>query len=112
MNTPQTPTPADNPAPQASASQDPMRTYHLVTDTIAGPNIRIKDNVVQTICVAVGTALGALIGYILWVTGVTGANTEVWLPVALGAIGGLILSTLISGGVIMVLGFLRAAKNK
>src|SRR5438045_2347671 len=60
-----------------------------VFDTVAGPNTRLMDNLVQLACVIVDGGIGALIGLrygFPWPT--------------LGAIGGVLVAILLSGAVI------------
>lgn len=89
-------------------TQKGLREYQTVADTVGFvPSLRVKDNVVQAVCVGVGLLAGVGIG-----AAVAVANGAEWyIGAMLGALGGLILSTLVSGGVIMVLGWVRAAKK-
>jgi hypothetical protein len=48
---------------QEQASMTGRQQYNLVTDTIAGPNIRLKDNVIQGISVLVCLLIGAGVGW-------------------------------------------------
>ena len=74
-------------------------TYNLLADKIGGvPNVRKKDNLFQGIFVGSSALVGVLIG---WFAGG-------WpLGVMLGALGGLVVGTLISGVVLMVMGLRR-----
>lgn len=85
-----------------------LREYQTVADTVGMvPSLRVKDNVIQAVIVVVGGFAGAGIGA-AYLT----PKGETWVIGAMiGALGGLVLSTLISGGVIMVLGWVRAAKK-
>jgi len=76
------------------------RTGQVVADTVIGANLRWRDNVIQGVVVAVGCVLGAGVGAVL--DGGSGA--------LLGLLAGLVLFGLASGGVIMVLGFVRASR--
>lgn len=49
---------AEMPAPDLTARQ----TYNVVTDTITGPNIRLRDNLIQAVIIALCLILGAVIG--------------------------------------------------
>lgn len=82
--------------------------YQTVADTVGFvPSLRVKDNVVQAVCVAVGLLVGVGAGVMIAL-----ANDGEWyIGAMLGALGGLVLSTLVSGGVIMILGWVRAAKK-
>ncbi len=78
-----------------------MRDMHLIADTVGlVPNIRKRDNLIQGGVVLGGTALLATIGYVL--DGTFGA--------LLGTLAGLVILGLITGTVIMVLGWIRAGK--
>lgn len=89
-------------------TQKGLREYQTVADTVGFvPSLRVKDNVVQAVCVGVGLLAGVGVGVAVAV-----ANGAEWyIGAMLGALAGLILSTLVSGGVIMVLGWVRAAKK-
>ena len=74
----------------------PDATYNLLADKIGGvPNIRKKDNLYQAITVGVFLIIGVIVGWFAgeWPEGVL-----------LGALGGLIAGTSISGAVFLVLG--------
>jgi len=74
-------------------------TYNLLADKIGGvPNLRKKDNLYQAAGIGVGVVLGAIVGHFQdeWPQGVL-----------LGALAGLIGGTLLSGMVLMIVGFLR-----
>ncbi len=84
--------------PQKSSRE----TYDTVADTLGlVPNVRLKDNVIQGITVVAITGLAALVGFL--------SNGTAGL--AIGSLLGLIGSLLISGGVLMVVGWVRAAKQ-
>ena len=92
------------PPPHSSNQNDQpiggFEAYHTVAETIGGPSLRIKDNIVQALVVFASIGVGAIIGFIGW--GGMGALA--------GGVAGMILGTLISGLVLMVLGWVRAAK--
>ena len=100
------PLPAGPPPPNAGAQTRPTvsgrapdETYNLVADRIGGvPNIRKKDNLYQAAAVGVFVIIGLIVGWFVggWPEGVL-----------LGALGGLIAGTLLSGLVLMVLGLRR-----
>jgi hypothetical protein len=72
-----------------------------VFDTVAGPNIRLKDNLIQLVCVVVGAVIGGGIGYS------RGGTTAM----AIGIIAGLVGALFLSGAVIGVLRFFGAVKK-
>lgn len=82
---------------------DSLETYQTVADTVGMvPSLRVKDNVIQAVVIVACTALGAAIGL---------ARADA-LGAAAGAAVGMIVSALISGMVLMVLGWLRAARRR
>lgn len=81
---------------------DPLRDYQRVAETVGGPSLRARDNLIQAGVVLVCTASGAVTGYLA--AGTAGALG--------GGIGMMILSTLVSGLVLMVLGWVRVSKGK
>jgi hypothetical protein len=73
--------------------------YDQIADKVGMvPNIRLKDNVIQLVAVAIATPLGAVVG---WLVGQTG------MAAILGAAGGLVAGGLLSGLVLMVIGLVR-----
>ncbi|WP_395748690.1 hypothetical protein [Prosthecobacter sp.] len=86
---------AGAPKPQ----DDSGSAYNILADKIGGvPNLRKKDNVFQAQMVGVFLLIGCGAGWVLggWPTGV-----------GIGALGGLISGTLISGFVLMIRGLKR-----
>lgn len=82
---------------RAAPGGDPTKR---VFDRVAGPNLRLRDNLIQLACAIVGGGAGALIGGRL-------------LPgygLAVGAIVGLLISVLISGVVIGVIRFIKPGR--
>ena len=73
-------------------------SYHLVTDLVAGPNLRWRDNLFQAIFILVTVAILAGVGALLW--GAPGAIG--------GALAGLIGGVIISGA---ILGIFRAYRH-
>lgn len=88
--------------PKKAAGKDPMAEYHLVTDTIGGLNLRGKDNLYQTIAILVSVAIGASIGALI--------AGKWWVGVLFGTFIALVISVFVSGIVLMVLGWVRAAR--
>ena len=101
---------------------DGLEAYNTVAETVGFiPSLRLKDNVLQGIIVGVGTLLGAGIGFLLArhlggpvLRGIRGLVAAVFLlgGTVLGGILGLMASAFLSGLVLMILGFVRAAKKK
>ncbi|MGF1523945.1 MAG: hypothetical protein ACFBSF_16630 [Leptolyngbyaceae cyanobacterium] len=76
--------------------------YDTVADTVGLlPNIRLQDNVIQGIVIITSTGLAMLIGGLS--NGIVG--------LAIGSIVGLICSLLVSGFVLMLLGWIRTIKK-
>jgi VIT1/CCC1 family predicted Fe2+/Mn2+ transporter len=79
-----------------------LETYNTIAEIVGGiPSLRLKDNIIQAIGIAVVTCLSVIFGAALG--GIAGA--------IVAAILGLIASTLISGFVLMIVGLIRAAKK-
>ena len=77
-------------------------TYDTVADTVGlVPSLRLMDNVIQGVTVVVVTGIGALVGFL----------TNGGAGLAVGSLVGLIGSLLVSGAVLMVVGWVRAAKK-
>jgi hypothetical protein len=75
--------------PQA---KDSRPSYTIVSDTVTGPNLRLKDNVIQAIAIFVCLVLGALIGGLI-------ANGE---GAVVGGFIGLLVGLLGSGIFLMI----------
>lgn len=86
------------PRPPAPSAID---QYQAVADTIGGPSLRVKDNVIQAVVIVGSMIVGAGIGWLV--------NRGV--GAAIGAVAGMIISTFLSGSVLMVLGWVRASKR-
>lgn len=102
--TPPTVPGALGPSTGTGTGRDPVEAYQRVAETVGMmPSVRWKDNLVQAAVVLVGIVLGAGIGYAV------GRNV---VGLIAGGVIGMIVSTLLSGFVLMVLGFTRVAKKK
>ena len=87
----------------AAGNKKPLEGYHTIADTIGGvPNLRLWDNIIQGVVVFLGTALGCAIGY-FWKGELQG--------LLIGLLIGLVGSVLVSGLVLMVLGWVRSARK-
>lgn len=87
----------DTPKPK----NDALEAYNTVAETIAGPSLRWKDNLVQAVCVIGGLFIGAGVGSLF----------QFPIGTLVGAVGGMITATFVSGIVLMVLGWKRAAQK-
>ena len=93
---------SQQPLPPPPGGGDVQRVF----DTVAGPNLRLRDNLIQLACVVIGTVAGALIGRAL-------QDPDGHLPLGLiGALAGLVVSVLISGLVIGVVRFVSAGRQR
>jgi hypothetical protein len=71
-------------------------------DTVTGPNLRVRDNLIQLACVAGGAVLGAGVG---WLFG-RNANDPTIYAIG-GALLGLVLALVVSG---VVIGIVRGKR--
>jgi hypothetical protein len=110
----QTPFPqhvAPPPMPYATPGSVPQRTpaagelgeAQKVFDTVTGPNVRLKDNLIQFACVVVGAVAGALLG---------GKYGPAGGGVVIGIVLGLFVSLVLSGVVIGIVRFFTAVRRK
>jgi hypothetical protein len=79
------------------AADDSTRVF----DRVAGPNLRVRDNLIQLACVIVGSAAGAIVGRAFWPQ----------MGLAVGLLIGLVASLILSGGVIGLIRFLGARRH-
>jgi hypothetical protein len=79
----------------------PVGPAQKVFDTVIGPNVRLKDNLIQLACVIVGAGAGAAIGYAL------GGQPGLLF----GILGGLIGSLILSGAVIGIIRLMTARRR-
>ena len=92
--------PSKNSRPQRPSAEDGYQRFAETVGCV--PSLRKKDNLVQGIVVLTTTAIGALVGFL------AGSG---W-GALLGVLGGLVVGALGSGIVLMVLGWIRAAKSR
>lgn len=88
--------------PASTGGESAFETYQHVAETVAGPSFRLSDNLIQGVVVIAATAIGALIGYL----------SRGYIGALIGGAGMMILSTLFTGIVLMVLGWVRVARRK
>jgi VIT1/CCC1 family predicted Fe2+/Mn2+ transporter len=87
---------------ETSRKNSGLETYNAIAETVGGmPSLRIKDNVIQAIVIGVTTAIAVAIG------GIAGGTAGALVA----ALVGLVLSTLLSGTVLMILGWVRVFKK-
>ena len=80
------------------------QAYNLVTDTVAGPNVRWRDNLFQGLAILLCLALGALLGALLAADRLIGA--------VLGGFVGLVAGLLLSGIALMVYRAVQHARGR
>lgn len=98
-----------------SAAEPGMEHYHTIADTVGGiPNLRPRDNAFQAIFVAATVVLGACIGALMILLGLLkGVPFPNWyIGAIVGAILGLFVGTFLSGGVLMIRGWVRTANKR
>jgi hypothetical protein len=105
---PITPGPIQQPAP----TPDRLEGYHTIAETIGGiPNLRGKDNAFQAIFVALSIAICGGLGALLALTGAVPGGDWI-IGAVVGGVAGLVGGTLVSGLVLMVMGWVRATSRK
>jgi hypothetical protein len=93
--------------PAEENPEQPMtnrQAYNLVTDTVGGPNLRLKDNLYQGLAILICLILGAGIGFLVLSDGLMGA--------LLGGFIGLLVGLFGSGIVLMILRAVKHARGQ
>jgi len=80
-------------------SSEAKKVYNMVTDTVTGPNVRLKDNLYQAAFISMSLLAGIVAGVLLAEDRFTGA--------LIGAVAGLIGGLLLSGMFLMIYRALR-----
>ena len=80
------------------------QAYNLVTDTIGGPNLRLKDNLYQGLAMLVCLLLGAGIGFLAMTDGLIGA--------LVGGFIGLLVGVFASGFFLMIYRAVKHARGQ
>ena len=83
---------------------NPREQYNLVTDTVAGPNVRLKDNVYQGLAILLCLMAGAGVGAWLMEDPLTG--------LAAGGLVGLVAGLLGSGIFLMIYRAVKHARGQ
>ena len=78
--------------------------YNVVSDTVVGPNLRLKDNLFQGLVILICLALGTGIGFMAMTDGPTGA--------VLGGVVGLLVGLFGSGIFLMIYRAIKHARGK
>jgi len=116
--TPRPPPPPEPQAPPTAPGTIERRkgaagldSYHHVAETVGMlPSIRVKDNVVQAVTMLVCCLLGAGVGWLLRAD-LLGEDVPRAALIVMGAVAGVVVGLLVSGVVLMVLGWVRVAKG-
>jgi hypothetical protein len=82
------------------------QTYNLASDTVAGVNVRAKDNLYQAVAIVVCLGLGVLIGYLL------AGPDEAALGAVLGGGAGLLAGLFGSGIFLMIYRGIQHARGR
>jgi len=78
------------PKPPDETAKPPMtgrQAYNLVTDTVGGPNVRLKDNLYQGLAILACLLLGAGIGVVAATDRLTGALLGGFIGLVVGLLG-------------------------
>jgi hypothetical protein len=82
----------------------PQQSYNVVTDLVAGPNVRLWDNLVQGITILVCLGLGVVVGFFL--------PLDHPIGLIVGGIGGVVVGLLGSGLFLMIYRAVRHMSGK
>ena len=58
----QSPKPVEAGQPDGAPASGGRQAYNVVTDVVTGPNVRLKDNCLQALCILICLPLGIVIG--------------------------------------------------
>jgi predicted lipid-binding transport protein (Tim44 family) len=97
--------PNENQPPRADppGRDEGLEAYNTLAETVGGvPSLRWRDNLYQGLAILAALLLGTLIGFLI-MGELVGA--------LIGAFVGLVAGLLLSGIVLMVVGWVRAARN-
>lgn len=81
---------SEEPSNRNQESTDRMtgrQTYNVVSDTVTGANVRLKDNVVQAVAIFACLVLGAIIGAVVVQERLPGALVGGFIGLVLGLLG-------------------------
>ncbi len=100
------------PAPASPTTEpDGLEVYNRVAETVGlVPNLRLKDNLLQLGAVVVGVLLGAGAGA-AFARSRGGVGSELLIGAGVGGLLGFIVFGVLSGVVLMVVGWVRALKG-
>lgn len=109
------PEPNRNQPPGAPPSGPPASSglddYNTIAETVGGLSLRKKDTLLQGLVVLIGTLLGAAVGVVFMLRDESDNGPPWWFYMVGCALVGLIVSAFLSGFVLMIVGWVRAAKR-
>lgn len=79
--------------------------YNLITDTVTGPNVRLKDNLYQGFVILACLLLGGVVGFAV-------PSEARWVTVGIAAFVGLFVGLIGSGIFIMIYRAVKHVKGK
>ncbi len=95
-----------------SKEPDGLETYQRVAETVGMlPSMRWRDNLIQAVIVIAGALVGTLLGLWFVSSDRLGEDVPSWAGLAAGAVGGAVVACLLSGVVLMILGWVRALRK-
>jgi len=99
--------PPDGPKPSSDGNPIPEDAQRIF-DVVTGPNLRLKDNLIQLAIIVVGTLLCAVAGA-AWAHF---SGNELMAGVVLGGLGGAIVSLFLSGALLGLIRFITAVRGR
>jgi ABC-type microcin C transport system permease subunit YejE len=76
--------PPQDPSDEAMTNR---QAYNVLSDTIAGPNLRLRDNLYQGLAILVCLLVGAGIGFLVITDGLAGALVGGFVGMVIGLFG-------------------------
>jgi hypothetical protein len=73
--------------PQRDKAMTGRQAYNVLSDTVTGANIRVKDNVIQALVIAVCLVLGAALGALVVEERIPGALVGAFVGLLVGLFG-------------------------
>jgi hypothetical protein len=101
----------------AEIEQAGRETWNIVTDTVAGPNVRARDNLYQALVIGVCLLIGAVVGAVIALIYLADPQNEfgvagrAGIGATLGGLLGLIVGVIGSGGFLAVYRLIRHVRG-